>query len=388
MERALRLKDEFLANMSHELRTPLNAVMGISESLLGQTIGKLNEKQKKYISTINESGAHLLSLINDILDLSKIEAGRMELDITDISINSLFESSYRMVKEMAHKKNINISFEIGEHAQNVHGDLRRLLQMLVNLLSNAVKFTPVGGKAGVQAFADPDLNEIRITVWDTGIGIADEDIPRLFQSFVQLDSSLSREYSGTGLGLMLVMQMVRMHGGNISVQSKLDEGSRFTISLPWSLAESNSAASEEIENAAPSSTLGKMRVGNILLIEDTESIVMLVDDYLQAHGHRVLIAKDGLSGLMMAKDEHADLILLDVQMPGMDGFEVIEKLRADASLKDIPVIALTALAMPGDRERCLAAGMNDYMSKPIRLKELTRMIEQYLQHADAKSEGQ
>jgi PAS domain S-box-containing protein len=380
MERALRIKDEFLANMSHELRTPLNAVMGISESLLEQTIGTLNEKQQKYIATINESGAHLLSLINDILDLSKIESGRMELNITDISVKSLFESSFRMVKEMALKKNITITFEEDARVQDMRGDPRRLLQMLVNLLSNAVKFTPAGGKAGVQVFADPDLNEIKITVWDTGIGIAEEDIPRLFQSFVQLDANLSRQYSGTGLGLMLVMQMARMHGGNIGVQSNLNEGSRFMVSLPWLLAERHElTAGKKTAKAESDRPSEKARVGNILLMEDTESIVMLVDDYLQAHGHRVLVARDGLSGLMMAEVEHPDLILLDIQMPGLDGFEVIAKLRADESLKNIPVIALTALAMSGDRERCLAAGMNDYMSKPIHLAELAQMIEQYLQ---------
>jgi len=302
----------------------------------------------------------------------------MELTITDISVKSLFESGFRMVKEMAQKKNIAISFDADERAKNVHGDSRRLLQMLVNLLSNAVKFTPEGGKAGVQVAVDTDLSEIKFTVWDTGIGIADEDMPRLFQPFVQLDSSLSRSSSGTGLGLMLVMQMARMHGGNISVQSKPNEGSRFTISLPWSQAEQDAEAGKTIEETQSDSLPENKRAGNILLVEDTESVVMLLNDYLQARGHCLAVARDGLHGLSMAKDERPDLILLDIQMPGMDGFEVIEKIRADESLKDLPVIAMTALAMPGDRERCLAAGMTDYISKPIRLKELAKMVEGYL----------
>jgi len=321
----------------------------------------------------------LLSLINDILDLSKIEAGRMDLTMTDVSIKLLFESSFRMVKEMAQKKNIRISFEADERAQNVRGDSRRLLQMLVNLLSNAVKFTPVGGKAGVNVVAYPELNEIQFAVWDTGIGISEEDMQRLFQPFVQLDSSLSREYAGTGLGLMLVMQMARMHGGNVGVQSKLNAGSRFTISLPWSQAEQDSAAGEKTEETESNLLPGKSRAGNILLVEDTESVTMLLDDYLQARGHRLSIARDGLHGLSMAKTECFDLILLDIQMPGMDGFEVVKNLRADKTLRDVPVIALTALAMPGDRERCLAAGMTDYIGKPVRLKELARMIERYLE---------
>jgi PAS domain S-box-containing protein len=236
MERALRMKDEFLANMSHELRTPLNAVMGISESLLDMSIGTLNEEQKQYISAINESGAHLLSLINDILDISKLEAGRMELKIADISIKELFDTSFRMVRKMAQRKNISISFETDEGVKIVRGDPRRLQQMLVNLLSNAVKFTPDGGRVGLKVHAEPDLNELKLIVWDTGIGIAEEGIPQLFQSFVQLDSSLSRKYSGTGLGLMLVMKMARMHGGNVSVQSEPNAGSCFTITLPWTTA--------------------------------------------------------------------------------------------------------------------------------------------------------
>ncbi len=378
MARALRVKDEFLANMSHELRTPLNAVMGISESLLEQSIGTLNDRQKKYIATINESGAHLLSLINDILDLSKIEAGQMALNITDVSVQALFESGFRMVKKMAQKKNIDISFEADEYAHTVRGDLRRLLQILVNLLSNAVKFTPEGGRVGVQAFADSVLNEFRIVVWDTGIGIAEEDIPRLFQSFVQLDSSLSRKYSGTGLGLMLVMQMARMHGGNVSVQSKPNEGSQFTISLPWLPAEREASAEKNIEKAAPSLPLEKKRAGKILLVDDTESVTMLLSDYLQDHGYLVVTASDGLSGVEMAKNERPDLILMDIQMPGINGFEATQRLRAHEALRSVPIIALTAQAMSGDRERCLAAGMNDYISKPVRLTDLLRTIEQYL----------
>jgi PAS domain S-box-containing protein len=387
MERALRIKDEFLANMSHELRTPLNAIMGISESLLEQTAGALNEKQQKYISTVNESGAHLLSLINDILDLSKIEAGRMELNFVDVPVKSLFESGFRMVKEMAQKKNISITFDADERAQTVRGDSRRLLQLLVNLLSNAVKFTPAGGRAGVRAELFPDVDEIHFTVWDTGIGIAEEDMPRLFQPFVQLDSSLAREHSGTGLGLMLVMQMARMHGGNVAVQSKPGEGSRFTISLPWSQAGQDAAAGKKIETAESNLPVEKSRAGNILLVEDTESVVILLSDYLRARGHRLSVARDGLNGLAMARADLPDLILLDVQMPGMDGFEVIEKMRADQTLKDTHVIALTALAMPGDRERCLAAGMNDYISKPIHLKKLARMIELHLQNTEIENEG-
>ncbi len=378
MERALRVKSEFLANMSHELRTPLNAIIGISESLLEQLPGVLNEKQQKYVATINESGAHLLSLINDILDLSKIEAGRMDLSISDVPVQSLFDSSFRMVKEIAQKKNIQLDFQIDPAVQFVRGDARRLLQMMVNLLSNAVKFTPSGGRAGAQAILRPEMNEIDLVVWDTGIGISQEDMPRLFQPFVQLDSSLSRSSSGTGLGLMLVMQMARMHGGNVSVESKVNEGSRFTITLPYAPMEQPDRDGQPNHLLEQKQPVSDSRKGHILLVEDTESVVLFVADYLQAHGHRVSVARDGFESLEAIKKDRPDLALLDIQMPGMDGFEVIKQLRAIPSFEKLPVIALTALAMPGDRERCLSAGMTDYISKPVRLAELANLIQKYL----------
>ena len=379
MERAMRTKDEFLANMSHELRTPLNAILGISESLEEQFVGPLNEKQLRYTGIIRESGRHLLELINDILDISKIEAGRMELELQQLSIDKICQSCLRMTRELAQKKSLKVSYEIVDSIEIVSADERRLKQSLVNLLSNAVKFTPDGGNIGLEVCGHPLENEITFTVWDNGVGIAHEDMKLLFQPFVQLDAGLAREYQGTGLGLALVSQMMRLHGGRVSLESEVGAGSRFTITLPWMPEQQNARVKTAKELPRPILLQPEVkREGKILLVEDTEVIVSLMNEFLQYKGYQMFVARDGMEGVLLAKQEHPDLILMDLMMPIMDGIEAAKHIREDDSLKDTPIIALTALAMSGDRERCLAAGMNDYMSKPIRIQELSDMIEKYL----------
>jgi signal transduction histidine kinase/ActR/RegA family two-component response regulator len=379
MERAMRTKDEFLANMSHELRTPLNAILGISESLEEQFVGALNEKQLRYTGIIRESGRHLLELINDILDISKIEAGRMELELQNLSIDKICQACLRMTKELAQKKSLKISYEIIDSIEIVLADERRLKQSLVNMLSNAVKFTPSGGSFGLEVCGHPLENEITFTVWDQGVGIAQEDIKLLFQPFVQLDAGLAREYQGTGLGLALVSQMIRLHGGRVSVESEVGTGSRFTITLPWLPQQQNMhlQATRELPRPILHKPEAKHE-GKILLVEDTEVIISLMSEYLQYKGYEIFVAHNGMEGVLLAKQEHPDLILMDVMMPVMDGLEATRRIREIDTLKNVPIIALTALAMSGDRERCLTAGMNDYMSKPIRIQELSDMIEKHL----------
>lgn len=378
MGNALQIKEEFLANMSHELRTPLNAILGISESLEEQIVGTLNEKQSNYVRIIKESGRHLLELINDILDISKIEAGRLELDFQPLSVEKLCQSSLRMVKEIAQKKSLNISLKISEKISVVMGDERRLKQALVNLLSNAIKFTEQGKRIGMEVTGDSLRNQIHFTVWDTGIGIAAEDIQHLFKPFVQLDSGLAREYQGSGLGLALVAQMIRLHGGNVNVESAPGLGSRFTITLPWQEPEQKARPKVTGPLAPPRQPVQEKRAGRILLVEDTDIVVSLLNEYLTHKGYEVLVARNGVDGIRMAKDSRPDLILMDVMMPILDGIEAANEIRKDPSLRDVPIAALTALAMPGDRERCFEAGMNDYMSKPVKMDELTRLIEKYI----------
>ena len=379
LERALRAKDEFLASMSHELRTPLNSILGLSESLAENVAGPLNEKQERYVTTIIESGHHLLSLINDILDLAKIEAGQIVLNIEEVNVQRVCQASLRMISEMAHKKNQEVSLEIAADMDVVWGDERRLKQILVNLLSNAVKFTPENGKLGIQVHADREEKRVIFSVWDNGIGIHEKDLQRLFRPFVQLDSSLSRGVTGTGLGLALVTQMVRLHGGSISVDSQPGEGSRFDIILPWepalvSDAELRLKSTGKFHAIRPD----VMDRPLILIIEDAMETNIMMSDYLESAGYRVLAARDGKTGIDQAKQSHPSLILMDIQMPNMDGLEATRRLRSDPQFRATPIIALTALAMPGDRERCLAAGATDYIMKPVSLKSLTQLIDRYL----------
>lgn len=382
MERALRLKDEFLANMSHELRTPLNAILGITESLLEQISGSLNEKQQKYLQTVLESAQHLLELINDILDLAKINAGRIELDISRVDINSVIHTSMRMIRELAQKKGLNVNLEVDPTVIATWADERRLKQMLVNLLSNAVKFTPKGGEIGLIIHGNKSDQVLNFTVWDTGIGIKQEDIRLLFQPFVQLDAGLARGSQGTGLGLVLVSQMARLHGGSVTVESEPQQGSRFTITIPWVTMEKQDRSLRETHLQPPvieSSVEKKPAKDNlILLVEDTDAVTMLISDYLKRHGYKVVTARDGFEGIARINETVPDLILMDVMMPELDGIETTRRIRTQLGLSHIPIIALTALAMAGDRERCLEAGMNGYLSKPVKLKELLETIEHYL----------
>ncbi len=526
LARATRLKDEFLANMSHELRTPLNAILGMSEGLQESVFGSINERQAKAIATIERSGRHLLELINDILDLSKIESGKLELQLSDVSVRSLCDASLAFVKQMALKKNIRLSIHVSENIDSIQVDDRRLRQVLINLLSNAVKFTPEGGsvtlevrlegagEAGGVNFALAPLStscfpKLCFHVTDTGIGIAAEEIGKLFQPFIQLDSSLNRQYSGTGLGLALVKQIVTLHGGTASVSSEVGRGSCFTVRIPHHksdylsikqvttslpsyclnaenaqvlIVEDSIAAAdqitrylsemgmqaiiypkgegavEEVLRVQPALVILDLQLPNlsgwdvlnqlksnpktkdipaiiisvvderskglaqgafeylvkpitraqlqaainklqpsarskslnlvlpkaplkpplILLAEDNQANIDTMSGYLEARGYHLILANNGQQAINLVRVQRPDLIVMDIQMPRMDGLEAIRLIRDDRKFVDIPIIALTALAMPGDRETCLAAGANQYLTKPIKLKQLVVTIQQLL----------
>jgi signal transduction histidine kinase/CheY-like chemotaxis protein len=391
LARAARAKDDFLASMSHELRTPLNAILGMSEILWRELYGPLGEKQVKCVRTIEESGRHLLALINDILDVAKVEAGKLELNLNTVSVPSTCEASLRLVKQAAYEKQLQLSSILDGQVTTMRADGRRLKQILVNLLGNAVKFTPEGGEIGLEVTGDAPEHKIHFTVWDTGIGIAQEEIGRLFQPFVQLDSSLSREHAGTGLGLSLVRRLAEAHGGSVSVESEVGKGSRFTVSLPW-----QAVADEETRRQGDRETRrrgARLPLSpsppppvTVLLVEDSEANVETMSAYLEASGYRVVVAWDGAEAIERARQERPDVILMDVQMPGMNGLEATRRIRADTDpstglstgLAGIPIIALTALVMPGDRERCLEAGANAYLSKPVTMDELLDAVESQL----------
>lgn len=398
LARASRLKDEFLASMSHELRTPLTAVLNLSEALQEETYGPLNEKQLRSLRTIEESGRHLLGLINDILDLSKVEAGYLNLEIDECSGVDICQSSLQLVKGMAQKKHQNISFVSNPETFQLRADARRLKQMLVNLLSNAIKFTPEGGFVGLTVEADDIANVVQFTVWDNGIGIATEDLPKLFRPFTQLDSGLSRQQTGTGLGLALVQRMTELHGGSVRVESTPGQGSRFTIILPWITTPLDYMPSYKPTTGDPRHPMQPLISQStdsdtpplILLADDNETSVNTYSDYLQSKGFQVAVAHHGEEAIQMAEKVYPDLILMDIQMPGVDGLEATRRIRRhpDQHIATIPVIALTALAMPGDRELCLGAGANEYLSKPVSLAVLIRAIETQMARAITLQTGQ
>lgn len=379
LAKAARLKDEFLANMSHELRTPLNSILIFSESLLEQVSGPLTERQQQWVQNIEASGRHLLSLINDILDLSKVEAGQITLQMETVSVAQICQASLLFVKEMATKKQLALTYQLNDHQAQVEVDPKRLKQILVNLLSNAIKFTPTGGKVGLNVAVDQAAGVIRYMVEDTGIGIAAADIPRLFQPFTQLDSSLNRHHEGTGLGLVLVQRLTTLHNGDITVHSEAGQGSRFTITMPYQapIRTVKGVGYLPPQPDLPHSPLTPLET-RILLAEDNEFNIVAFTDYLNAKGYQVTIAHNGREALALAKEMHPHLILMDIQMPEMDGLEAMRQLRTLSEFAQTPIIALTALAMPGDRDRCLTAGANDYLAKPVSLKELIERIQALL----------
>ncbi|MBP0029614.1 PAS domain-containing protein [Roseofilum sp. Guam] len=410
LARATQLKDEFLANMSHELRTPLNAILGMTEGLQEQIFGEINERQLKAIQTIERSGSHLLELINDILDVAKIESGQMELEYGRVPVAPLCTSSLAFVKQQALKKGIFLETQIAKNLPDLWVDERRIRQVLINLLNNAVKFTPDGGKITLKVVSRHSLSQeeplcfpeirnvntfypegdsdrqdpgftihhyLRIGISDTGIGIAPENLEKLFKPFVQIDSALNRKYTGTGLGLTLVKQIVELHGGKVVVRSKVDCGTCVSIDLPCLELPSTEVKpfteEESVQDALASTTA---RSPLILLVDDNDANITTLSSYLNVKGYQLCIGRNGLEGVALAASEKPDIILMDIQMPEMDGLEAIQKIRQDLQLVDIPIIALTALAMEGDRDRTLEAGANEYLSKPVKLKQLVTLIEQ------------
>ena len=538
LERASQAKDDFLASMSHELRTPLNSILGLSEALLESVYGQLNAEQTQSVQHITRSGEHLLNLISDILDISKIRAGGLKLHLEDVDVELLCSEVVQHFKPEMKRKKLSFSLSIEGGVYALRADARWLKQMLMNLLSNAVKFTPTGKRIGLKVQGDVALQRLRVTVWDEGIGIKEQDLEKLFKSFVQLDTSLARVYQGTGLGLSIVSSVMELHGGKATVESVFGAGSRFHLEFPWQplasaphlppdftpvsaeisralvvedsevdaerlkrfLSElgtdvyvdpTGAIALREAERVTPNiilldlhlpersggELLRQLRdnpatahipvvvcsvlsqaeaqipsalvdaylvkpVGRrdlrrairralggadpalsalnsidtpagegpsvaegieaqltsgpqralvvsphepnpntpltLLVVDDNLSNIQLVQDYLSRKGYHLLTAEDGYQAVQVARALHPRLILMDVQMPHMDGIEATRHLKSDPHTRDIPVFALTALAMPGDKERCLEAGMEQYFTKPVSLRALSKSIAERL----------
>jgi PAS domain S-box-containing protein len=379
LARALTVRDEFLASMSHELRTPLTVILGFIDALKLESYGQITEAQRTVLGWVEKSGRHLLALINDILDLSRIEAGAMALRWAAVSPVVVCRHSLDMVAPSAREKRLRVTSTFDNGVDILVTDERRLTQILVNLLSNAVKFTSEGGTIGIELVGHADAGLVEISVWDTGIGIHAENFERLFQPFVQVDGSLTREYGGAGLGLALVARLVELLGGSVEVTSTVGQGSRFTVRLPWQLDEQvellpQASEVDPTRRAHGSRLPSGGRRATVLVVDDVELTLQLLGDYLSHEGWHVVLARTADEAVARAEEMRPDIILMDIQMPEVSGLEAIRRIRASAGIADTYIIALTALVMPGDRDRCLDAGADQYVSKPVGLDVLGEML--------------
>ncbi|KPQ34162.1 MAG: Signal transduction histidine kinase [Phormidium sp. OSCR] len=382
LERSSRMKSAFLANMSHELRTPLTSILGFSNLLLQELFGHLNQKQLVYVKRIHESGQHLLRLISDILDLSKVEAGKIELSLTSIPSLKVCNEAIALMSEQARIKNIDVNLHSTDPQKRVLADELRLRQMLLNLLSNAIKFSESGTQVNLDV--TDDENYLYFTVQDQGIGIPEPQQSLLFQPFQQLDSSLSRHHEGTGLGLALTRKLAELHGGTVTCHSTPGQGSEFTIVLP------REAGQPVPENAETPwrKTLAPLDVAatsSLLLVEDHDHNAVLLKDILEFWGYQVHCVSDGYGALAWLDNHCPDGILLDIHLPELDGLTLAREIRSRQELGRIPIIAITALAMPGDRQRCLDAGCNDYLTKPVSCDRLAELLKKHLTVPSAQS---
>ncbi|HIO20998.1 MAG TPA: response regulator [Nitrospirales bacterium] len=488
---AAKSQRDFMATMSHELRTPLNAILGLAEILEEGIYGKLVSKQNEAVQTISNSGRHLLSLINDILEIRKIDAGHTSIKTCPVSAAEVAQESLALARNTTKNKTITFETIVSERPNMVQADARRLKQILVNLLANAIKFTADGGTVSIEIKASKDPKMLDFLVTDTGIGIADNDLESVFSPFFQVDSELARSYEGTGLGLALVTRFVNLHQGRISVDSELEQGTVFTVSIPRAIHDASDAmhssatlptimtieiedtlarefetlnvnikqqhtgfdAEEKIEIVQPDlvvvsspladisshqlvrqlkdnpktkhipvvlvtnedesvatpHTSADLRLTHPLTAENyakilaqlgtatsaivepkrEESLVLLVDDnpaniphvrdYLVFKGYAVEIASSGEEAIAKVASIRPDVVLMDIQMPGISGFTAIERLRENAQFDSVKIIAVTALASEEDRNKCIDIGANDYLSKPFQLSKLCKTIQKALE---------
>ncbi|MDQ6997404.1 MAG: ATP-binding protein [Mariprofundus sp.] len=377
---ATRTKSDFLANMSHEIRTPMNAVIGMTHLARD---GATDSSQRQYLDKILTASENLLQIINDILDFSKVEAGKMELDPADFYLQETLDHVDSVAAIQAHQKGLEFIVDVPADIPMLHGDSLRLGQVLLNLVSNAVKFTQTGYvQVKISPIQQSDTGiDLRFNISDSGIGMSEDQMAHLFEAFTQADASTTRNYGGTGLGLAICKQMVNLMQGEFTVESAPDQGSSFQFDIHFGLGDANARALFTAGNNAPSNNMQALQGAHVLLVEDNEINQQVADGLLSKAGVNLHIVHNGKQAVGAVKSKAFDAVLMDMQMPVMDGLTATRLIRADGAFAQLPIIAMTANAMSADQQACIDAGMNDHISKPIDPGVLYNTLARWITHS-------